>query len=438
MTASPLIVRAPGSLIELREHVQGNVEVNQAFSPEPLPEDTAERTFRWLTTLPGFREEQVRGAYRAGRQLGGYRIYERQLCIGAARLLTGCIGSVYTRAAFRNQGVATALMLDALQYARDHDYALLLLDGIPKFYHRFGYSDIYDLTTQELDRRAILALPSSPYIVRQPTLDDAPGLLALYRRQFGRYSGSFAHSLEQQAHWLQYRDPQSLLLAVDAAQQVYGYLYLKGEQARGPFYLAGAQLWELAADDWPATIALLQHHVRLVEGQRDSGPVLYSMPPASPPARWLAQHLEVQDISNWDFPTLGWSVREQTFRHRDAAWMACVVSLPALIRAMLPEWQTRWRRSLARWSGEFSLLVGEETFTLCLNGTDLELLDVPPGRSAHTLSLTPQAFVQALFGYSPLVDVLRESGQELSNELESVLTILFPAGQAWIPAVDWF
>jgi hypothetical protein len=36
---------------------------------------------------------------------------------------------------------------------------LLLLDGIPKFYHRYGYCDVYDLSTLELDRQALLALP---------------------------------------------------------------------------------------------------------------------------------------------------------------------------------------------------------------------------------------------------------------------------------------
>ncbi|MDQ2906166.1 MAG: GNAT family N-acetyltransferase [Chloroflexota bacterium] len=435
-----MIIRPPLSPDELAEHITGYVEVAQSFSPDPLPEDTANWLLHRLTTLPGYRQEQVRSAYRNGEQLGGYRFYERLLRVGVARLATGCIGGVYTRAEARQQGVATALMHDALEYAQAHDYALLLLDGIPQFYHRYGYCDVYDLSTQELDRQAILALPASTYTVRLPTLDDAPGLLALYERYFGPYIGSFEHSIEQQTHWMQHLEPEKLLLVSDPANQVRGYLFLAATQARGPFFLAGTQVWELAVDDWPAAVALLQQHIRLVagrEGQATSEAFLYSMPPMSPIAHWLAEHLEVMNISTWDMPTFGWAVREQTFRHRNAGWMARLVSLPALTRAMLPEWQARWQRSLAHWSGDVSLVVGDEAFTLRIAGTHLYLLDAPDP-TAQALLLTPQAFIQAIFGYAPIAGVLQQREPPLSNDLATVLTILFPSEQTWIPASDWF
>src|SRR5215470_3647457 len=198
MTLSSFLIRPPHSPDELTDYIQGYVEVNQSFSPDPFPADTANRLLRRLITLPGYRREQVRSAYRNGEHLGGYRIYERQLRVGSARLATGCIGGVYTRAHARQQGVATALMHDALAYAQAHQYPLLLLDGIPKFYHRYGYCDVYDLSTLELDRQALLALPESPDSVRRARLSDASGLLALYERQAGRCTGSFARSLEQQ------------------------------------------------------------------------------------------------------------------------------------------------------------------------------------------------------------------------------------------------
>ncbi|MEO6889517.1 MAG: GNAT family N-acetyltransferase, partial [Ktedonobacteraceae bacterium] len=372
-----MIIRPPLAPDELAEHITGYVEVAQSFSPDPLPDDTANRLLRKLTTLPGYRQEQVRSMYRNGAQLGGYRIYERMLRVGAARLATGCIGGVYTRAEARHQSVATALMHDALAYAQAHNYALLLLDGIPQFYHRYGYCDVYDLSTQEIDRQAILALPASPYTVRLSTLDDAPGLLALYERHFGPYTGSFERSIEQQTHWMHHLEPEKLLLAIDPADQVRGYLFLAATQARGPFFLAGTQVWELAVDDWPATVALLQHHVRLVGSQGAPEAFLYSVPPTSPVAHWLVENLEVVDISTWDMPTFGWAVREQTSRHRNAGWMARLVSLPALTRAMLLEWQVCWQRSLAHWSGDVSLVVGDEAFTLRIAGTHLYLLDAP-------------------------------------------------------------
>lgn len=440
MISSSFLIHPPHSPEELTDHIQGYVEVAQSFSPDSLPEDTVTRQLRSLTTLPGYKSEQVRNVYRGGELLGGCRIYERLLHVGAARLTTGCIKGVYTRAEARNQGVATALMHDAIAYAEAHTYPLLLLDGIPKFYHRYGFCDVYDFSTHELDRQAILALPASPYTVRQATLDDAPHLLALYESQFGSYTGSFERSLQQETHWIQHLDPQDLLVAIDPADQARGYLFFAVAQARGPFFLAGAHVWELAVDDWPATVALLQHHAQLMEEEVDQGApasVLYSVPPTSPVVQWMRENLEVIDISTWDAPTFGWAVREQTFRHRNAGWMARLVNLPALTRAMLPEWQARWQRSLARWSGDVSLMVGDETFTLRITGRNLQLLDAPDS-TGNMLMLTPQTFTQVMFGYCPIARVIQTHKRQLPSDLEVVLTILFPTGQTWIPTSDWF
>jgi hypothetical protein len=99
-----------------------------------------------------------------------------------------------------------------------------------------GFCDVYDLSTQELDRQAILALPESPYTVRLSMPDDAASLLALYGRHFGLFTGSFARSLEQQAHWMHHLDPAKLLLVIDSSGQVRGYLFLAATQARGPYF----------------------------------------------------------------------------------------------------------------------------------------------------------------------------------------------------------
>src|SRR5215469_10079935 len=440
MMVASFLIRPPHSPEELADHITGYVEVAQSFSPDPLPGDTASRLLRRLTTLPGFRPEQVRSAYRNGEHVGGYRIYERLLRVGVARLTTGCIGGVYTRAHARNQGVATALMHDAITYAQAHQYPLLLLDGIPKFYHRYGYCDVYDLSTLELDRQAILALPESPYTVRRSRLSDARSLRALYERHVGRSTGSFERSLEQQMHWMQHLEPEKLLVASDPDDQVRGYLFLAAAQARGPFFLAGTQVWELVVDDWPAAVALLQYHIRLVERMGSTTApesFLYSIPPMSPLADLLVEHLEVVDISTWDMPVFGWAVRKQTFCHRRAGWMARLVNLPALTRAMLPEWQARWHRSLARWSGDVSLMVGDEAFTFRFAGTDLQVLETSD-TCATTFSLTPQAFTQVVFGYCPITSVMHTNVPLLPNDLTTVLTILFPTGQTWIPPSDWF
>lgn len=252
-------------------------------------------------------------------------------------------------------------------------------------------------------------------------------------------TGSFERSIEQQTHWMQHLDPEKLLVAIDPADQVRGYLFLGAAQARGPFFLAGTQVWELVVDDWPAAVALLQYHVRLVERAISTTPetFLYSIPPMSLLADVLVEKLEVVDISTWDMPVFGWAVREQTFHHRNAGWMARLVSVPALTLAMLPEWQARWQRSLAHWSGDISLAVGNEAFTLRIAGTNLSLLDTPTA-TPEALTLTLQAFTQIIFGYRPIASVIQPREHPLPGDLATVLTILFPTGQTWISTSDWF
>ena len=75
---------------------------------------------------------------------------------------------------------------------------------------------------------------------------------------------------------------------------------------------------------------------------------------------------------------------------------------------MLPEWQARWQRSLAHWSGDISLMVGDETFTLRIKGSDLRLL--VPSTTVKALLLTPQAFTQLVFGYYPAAESYSNTG----------------------------
>jgi hypothetical protein len=57
---------------------------------------------------------------------------------------------------------------------------------------------------------------------------------------------------------------------------------------------------------------------------------------------------------------------------------------------------------------------------------------------ATTFSLTPQAFTQVVFGYCPITSVMQPNVSLFSDDLTTVLTILFPTGQTWIPPSDWF
>src|SRR5579859_4887996 len=305
MTISPLTVRPLISDAEIKLHCQF---ADHAFSNHPSPENA----LRWqqiLTTQPGYRPGQIRGVFRDGEQMGSCIIHERRLRMGEAQILTGCIGAVVTYPAHRKSGVATALMLDAINYAQDHNYSLLLLDGIPDFYYRYGYTDFFDVSVQEIDYSAIQALSPSPYTVRSATPDDVEALLALYNRHQGLYTGSFVRSLEVQRWRLQNRSQDNpFWLALDPSGAARGYISLNADSL--------LQAQEAAMDDWHATVALLQHHARLLEGAEHPSSLTYRFPPTSTVLHALIDRLQDPDTSHWDHPSIEWSVRGQSYHHR--------------------------------------------------------------------------------------------------------------------------
>lgn len=399
---------------------------NAAFASQPSEEDTA----RWQHATmqhPDFRPEQIRGAFQDDQFVGGYMIYKHILCMGAARIATGCIGAVVTHPDHRKKGVATALMRDAIDFARRDGHALLLLDGIPNFYFRYGYTDMFDVTMMEIDRSAILAQPSSRYSVRTATIDDAPALLALYQRHFSDVTGSLERSLDDQTYRL--RHAQILpIVALSPQGAIEGYLiHGRNEEL--------AQGREITAENWEALLALLHYHAHLLDGDAASASLHYFLPPDSPITQWMIDTLEVPDTSQWKHPSLEWGVRSMTCHHRFAGWMGRLTDFPLLVSASLPEFQARWQRLLARWTGEISLTVEGETQVLQFDDTSIQLAEQPDS-SAYHLELTSQALVQLLFGYRPLGQLT--SIAHLPGDARAALAILFPPGHTWIPRTDWF
>jgi predicted N-acetyltransferase YhbS len=397
---------------------------DREFSQQPSPE-SVERWQRFIAGLPDFRPEQLRGAFLGDQQAGGYMMYEREMRMGAARISTGCIGIVVTHPEHRKQGVATTLMRDAIDFARSRNHALLLLDGIPKFYYRYGYTDMFDLVVVEVDRSAVLAAPASSYSVRACTVDDAGAMLRLYDQQYGPYTGSFVRTLEQQQYRIQDSSPADMVaLAPDGTVQGY----LKG--------FDGNLAQEVAADNWEALLALMQHHAAMFkENETPPATLRYRLPAHDRLVQWMLDHLEVPDTSHWQHPAEEWVLRTESYHHRYAGWMARIVHLPTLMRSILPELQARWQRGLAQWNGRVVLSIGDELCVLHIDGRQIALGDSEHVTSGvEAIQIMPQAFTQLLFGYRSVVQALPDA----SDELLAVLSVLFPTGHAWLARSDWF
>jgi GNAT superfamily N-acetyltransferase len=280
------------------------------FGSAPEPESRGPEWRREHESAPWHRPEQLRGAFRASRLVGGYVIGERRLIVGGARLLTGCIAGVVVREEQRKLGVGRALMHDAIAFAEANRHALLLLDGIPGFYQKFGYADVFDPTWHALKRAEVQRLEPSPCVVRPSTDQDAAALLDLYRRHVGAFDRTVEEVHWRLVHW------DRPAVAVDTAARVRGYM----SPPRGD---AKERVGEVVADDWPAALALLHHHAELSPAEE----LAWSIPPRAPLLYWLIDRLDVRSTTSYSLN--GW-------------WMARPAHLPTLLEAMTPLWRERW------------------------------------------------------------------------------------------------
>ena len=426
MTSAPIIVRPLANSAERELHFE---QAYQAFFPHPS-QAGARRWQQFVTTFPEYRPESIRGAFQDNKQLGSYVLYERVMRIGAAKLSVGCVAAVITYPSYRHLGVATLMMYDAISYAHSQHYTLLLLDGIPKFYASFGYSDIFDPSIQDIERVALLSLPVHRYTVRPATLEDAGTILALYNQYYGSYTGSFTRTGEQQIHRLRFRSLDNpLMVSIDPEGHTQGYLSLQGETDR-------SQATEMAANTWFAALALLQYHAQSLDDT--VSPYLhYRLPLDSQLFLWIVDHLEAANTSHWQTTAEEGVVQSRTFYHINAGWMARPVHLSTLLQSLLPEWRRRWQQALSHWSGGISLVISEEVYHLQIEGTELDLVDTPLHQT-ESVRFSPQAFIQIAFGYRTISWFQNESNQFLQETTLSVLTVLFASSHTWIPSSDWF
>jgi predicted N-acetyltransferase YhbS len=389
------------------------------------PRAVAQGDFRrFVCEAPAADSGAVRGAFRGADYLGGYLIEERLLRVGPARLRAGCVGVVVVDPAQRGQGIGKALMHDAFAHARARGMVLLLLHGLADYYRPFGYADVFDVTEHAVSRAAILASAGSPYRVREATEDDASALLDLYDRHYGPHPGSFARSHERQEFMIRFaaalerrayplRDGAPFapaMVAVGADDQPRGYVIAPW----GPLRAFGN---EVAADDWPATLALLQHDAAK-PGDREA--IRWPLPPDSLAAALLADHFVVDHVST----SRPWT-----------NWEAALVDPLALMRGMLPAWNERWLRSVDGWRGTLALEIEGVAGLLHLGPAGITF-EAGNAREGCAVSLTGPVVMPMIFGFRSVAWATLQKGQRIPSEMMPILEILFPPVTPWIPPTE--
>ncbi|KAH8554944.1 acyl-CoA N-acyltransferase [Umbelopsis sp. PMI_123] len=373
----------------------------------------------------GDTEDVQKGVY-----VGGYNIFRKDFRIGTARVSAGCIGQVNSLEKYRKQKVGSALMLDAIDYAIKQEYAVLWLTGIRDFYHRWGYTVIYEPCEQKVSRKIIQeANLSTRFDIRQANVEDAERIVELYHAHFGEKANlnGFVRTVEWQRHRIETRlNENPYFLAVDRESSlVVGCMMFAHPTAR-------IKAHELVGNTWDAMLALLQYQAGLYDSFGSEAPehLLYQLPAESKEHYWMVEnlrHIETSVLNNY---SQGWMIR--------------LVNLAVLIDQFEEEWRRRWSASLASWTGIMEIDVTNQTsFALSFTGSHLHV--IKPGKTSNTsttclIKLSERRFIELVFGFKTLkpAEIEQQVDGAIVDEVMTVVSAVFPRGNLYVPQSDYF
>jgi len=418
LISSPdFLIRSPETFEEIEHYFRLNAET---FRPDEDTVLVASRRRRFIEHDPDFQLMQLRSAFYRKTYVGSYRVQERWLCVESSRLRIGCIGGVVTDQYYRHQGVATAMMRDAIAFAQNRQYSFLLLHGIPDYYQQHGSIDVIeDMPQHAFGRVLIPDQPSDQPFVRVAELSDAVHLLVLYveHNRASMYTFAPTRTAARQVHYLKnWPEDHIPLLVFNKDGKPEGYLLLSSR--RGQF-----EAVEVAANTWPAVLALLHYQNSLHAGELASQiEVSWPLPLTDITSYLLADHLPLRSEINTS---------------QDGGWMARMVSFSAVVQSLLPLWQDRWQKQQSGWTGVLALIVEEERCALELSQSRMRQVD-RLSEEEQEVRFKQQVFTQLVFGFRPVSWAAIQVGQHVPDELVPILDVLFPHKQSWIAGSDDF
>jgi len=375
--------------------------IQETFRADDTSDEAVQRRGERYRAEPWYDPDLFRGAFDGDALVGGYLFDERVWRIGAARVRTACLGAVCVLPDRRGEGIGAALVEDVLPHARERGLDLVLLDGVPGYYRRFGYVDVHDYEHHIFARADVAALPRPAIQVRDARAEDAPALLELFDATFSAVDGSFVRDLRDQRWRLAHKG--QMHVAIDERQAVRGY-------AASLWRADRSMIGEIAVADEEALHGMLHWHAGLVAPEVED-------------LRWFVPR------QSWIYWKLNERVTlrsERNVRH-NAHWMAAPTDPARLLRALAPDLLGRHLPAAADGPPP-CLAVDNVAYPLPVAVPGLTIgAGEPCG-----IVLTGADFTQLALGYRP------SESFAVPPAVRAELASLFPSRQLFIPGTDTF
>jgi len=353
--------------------------------------------------------DYTRVAVADGRVVSAVTMGPRMIRFGPVTVPAMTIGPVGTHDHHRKQGYGLAAMNDATKYMRENGFLVAYLQGIPNYYHRYGYYPYMARTSATLDRENAKKEGAAGKL-RAMTREDLPKVAKLYESATaGRICASVRDSelwgwlfRYGTKTWL-FRSPRVI---IDGAGRLCGYLTV---DSKDRLDISEVIVRQDEASHRAALGAIVREARR-----REVKQISLAIPWDEPLAVFLRQYVgcEFKMSSN---PT--------------GDLLLKIVDFPALMQKLQPLF-TRRRRAARSGLPEVGFTLASEIGSVGFTVGRSNVSVGPPVRG--TRAYIPQRWLSGLLtGYYPVKDIAPRKKASIPSRLLPVLDILFPAGWPW-------
>ena len=378
---------------------------------------------------PYHKPEFNRIAIVDGRIVSNVRIVHRRMRIGSSLVPMGGIADVSTLVAYRRRGLATALLKDALNYMREHGYAVsLLFTDIAPFYRRMGWeimlhdivisSDVLSLAKRLENFISSRNIPE--YEVREFKDGDLKSVANVYDEDNQSRTCTIERTLE---YWrlrlkgsfeLGLETPESFLVALKG-DSVVAYVRSKLEEHTCSL-LEACSLRGFEG----AYAHLLRRLLELCIKRRISS--MRALLPEDHPMTWLLVELGAH------------------FSKSRSGIMLKVVNLVSLFQILVDELLTRIRRSGL--AGQKKTLVIETDIGVCslrISGSEVEVLRESVFSPDGVLKVDQRVLAQLIAGFRDVRSTIGY-GEAIVRPygVIKLFDALFPRGNPYFWRLDSF
>jgi len=372
------------------------------------------RATRWIESrgagYPGHRREHTRIALWNGELAGALRINSETIRLGEARLKTGGLGWVTTIPRHREKGVASALVMDALDYMQRHNYHVSMLFGIPNFYHRFGFAVTLAEHNAVIETGEAAAAEKKGLRVRFAKPGDIPAIQKIHSAGDTATACSLlrssAHITSQWMHW------KGARVLTNGQGRVIGYLHGARE---GDFFVVK----EADVADSAAAGDLLHTCAKLAADEA-LGQIRFHVPPTHALARFLLQYKSSHEMHILGVPY----------------GMMALVNIGETLESMIPEWESQLEQSALRDERiEFTILLDREPYRIRANKGAIDVAQVT---GPNKVTLTRANLIYLITGYRYAEDILNEKRRMLTPHSRALVETIFPKRNPYVWLLDRF